>query len=60
MIEDGEERHVGGFTGVGAPRIVNELPRQRKSGLTVIASDNAAAEAKLVVSPNVAGMNLYL
>jgi acetate CoA/acetoacetate CoA-transferase alpha subunit len=42
MIPDGATLMIGGFMGVGTPaRVVDELVRQRKRGLTVIANDNA-------------------
>jgi acetate CoA/acetoacetate CoA-transferase alpha subunit len=42
MIPDGASLMIGGFMGVGTPeRIVDELVRQGKKGLTVIANDNA-------------------
>ncbi len=42
MIPDGASLLIGGFMGVGTPeRIVDELVRQGKRGLTVIANDNA-------------------
>ena len=42
LIPDGASLMVGGFMGVGTPeRIVDELVRQRKRDLTVIANDNA-------------------
>lgn len=43
MIPDGASLMVGGFMGVGAPvRIIDELVRQGKRDLTVIANDTAA------------------
>jgi acetate CoA/acetoacetate CoA-transferase alpha subunit len=43
MIPDGASLMVGGFMGVGTPaRIIDELVRQRKRDLTVIANDTAA------------------
>jgi acetate CoA/acetoacetate CoA-transferase alpha subunit len=42
MIPDGASIMIGGFMGVGTPeRIMDELVRQRKRDLTVIANDNA-------------------
>jgi acetate CoA/acetoacetate CoA-transferase alpha subunit len=42
QIPDGASLMVGGFMGVGTPeRIVDELVRQRKRDLTVIANDTA-------------------
>jgi acetate CoA/acetoacetate CoA-transferase alpha subunit len=42
MIPDGASVLIGGFMGVGTPeRLVNELVRQGKRDLTVIANDNA-------------------
>jgi len=42
MIPDGASLMVGGFMGVGTPeRLMDELVRQGKRGLTVIANDNA-------------------
>ena len=42
MIPDGASLLIGGFMGIGTPeRIVDELVRQRKSDLTVIANDTA-------------------
>jgi acetate CoA/acetoacetate CoA-transferase alpha subunit len=42
MIPDGATVMIGGFMGVGTPdRLVDELVRQGKRGLTVIANDNA-------------------
>lgn len=41
-IPDGASLMIGGFMGVGTPlRLVDELVRQRKKGLTVIANDTA-------------------
>jgi acetate CoA/acetoacetate CoA-transferase alpha subunit len=54
MIPDGASLMIGGFMGVGTPeRIVDELVRQGKRGLTVIANDNAqpgVGVAKLVTA----------
>lgn len=42
MIPDGASLMIGGFMGVGTPeRVVDELTRQGKRGLTVIANDTA-------------------
>jgi acetate CoA/acetoacetate CoA-transferase alpha subunit len=42
LIPDGASLMIGGFMGVGTPeRIVDELVRQRKRDLTVIANDTA-------------------
>lgn len=42
MIPDGARVMIGGFMGVGTPeRIVDEMVRQGKRGLTIIANDNA-------------------
>jgi acetate CoA/acetoacetate CoA-transferase alpha subunit len=42
MIPDGASLMVGGFMGVGTPeRLIDELVRQGKRGLTVIANDTA-------------------
>jgi acetate CoA/acetoacetate CoA-transferase alpha subunit len=42
MIPDGASLMIGGFMGVGTPeRVVDELARQGKRGLTVIANDTA-------------------
>ncbi len=41
-IPDGASLMIGGFMGVGTPmRLIDELVRQRKKGLTVIANDTA-------------------
>jgi acetate CoA/acetoacetate CoA-transferase alpha subunit len=46
MIPDGASVMIGGFMGVGTPdRIVDELIRQRKRELTVIANDTATPGA---------------
>jgi acetate CoA/acetoacetate CoA-transferase alpha subunit len=43
MIPDGATVMVGGFMGVGTPeRVIDELVRQRKRDLTLIANDTAA------------------
>src|SRR5262249_3436422 len=42
MIPDGATLMIGGFMGVGSPeRLIDELVRQGKRNLTVIANDNA-------------------
>jgi acetate CoA/acetoacetate CoA-transferase alpha subunit len=42
MIPDGASLMIGGFMGVGTPeRVVDEIVRQRKRDLTVIANDTA-------------------
>jgi acetate CoA/acetoacetate CoA-transferase alpha subunit len=42
MIPDGASLMIGGFMGVGTPeRLIDELVRQNKRNLTVIANDNA-------------------
>ena len=42
LIPDGASLMIGGFMGVGTPeRVVDELVRQGKRGLTVIANDTA-------------------
>jgi acetate CoA/acetoacetate CoA-transferase alpha subunit len=42
LIPDGASLMVGGFMGVGTPeRMINELVRQRKSKLAIIANDTA-------------------
>lgn len=57
MIPDGASLMIGGFMSVGTPeRVIDEIVRQRKRGLTVIANDAAMPgrgigkllEAKLV------------
>jgi acetate CoA/acetoacetate CoA-transferase alpha subunit len=54
MVPDGASVMVGGFMGVGTPeRLMDELVRQGKRGLTVIANDNAfpgVGVGKLVTS----------
>lgn len=43
LIPDGASLMIGGFMGVGTPeRLIDELVRQRKRNLTVIANDTAA------------------
>src|SRR5438045_2786438 len=43
MIPDGASLMIGGFMGVGSPeRIIDEIVRQNKRNLTVIANDTAA------------------
>jgi acetate CoA/acetoacetate CoA-transferase alpha subunit len=43
MIPDGASLMIGGFMGVGTPeRVVDEIVRQNKRDLTVIANDTAA------------------
>jgi acetate CoA/acetoacetate CoA-transferase alpha subunit len=43
MIPDGASLMIGGFMGVGSPeRVIDELVRQNKRELTVIANDTAA------------------
>ena len=42
LIPDGASVMIGGFMGVGTPeRLVDELVRQGRRNLTVIANDNA-------------------
>jgi acetate CoA/acetoacetate CoA-transferase alpha subunit len=42
MLPDGASLMIGGFMGVGTPeRLIDEIVRQGKRGLTVIANDNA-------------------
>jgi acetate CoA/acetoacetate CoA-transferase alpha subunit len=42
LIPDGASLMVGGFMGVGTPeRVIDEIVRQRKKDLTVIANDTA-------------------
>ena len=43
MIPDGASLMIGGFMGVGTPEpLIDELVRQKKSDLTVIANDTAS------------------
>jgi len=43
MIADGASLMVGGFMGVGTPeRIIDEIVRQNKRDLTIVANDTAA------------------
>ncbi len=43
MIPDGASLMVGGFMGVGTPeRVIDEIVRQNKRSLTIIANDTAA------------------
>lgn len=57
MIPDGATVMVGGFMGVGTPeRVVDEIVRQGKRGLTIIANDTATpgvGVGKLVSSKSV-------
>ncbi|MGA9193542.1 MAG: CoA-transferase, partial [Pseudolabrys sp.] len=42
MIQNGASLMIGGFMGVGTPeRVIDELVRQGKKNLTVIANDTA-------------------
>jgi acetate CoA/acetoacetate CoA-transferase alpha subunit len=54
LIPDGASLMIGGFMGVGTPeRLVDELVRQNKRNLTIIANDTATPEhgvGKLVVA----------
>ena len=46
MIPDGATLMIGGFMGVGTPeRLIDELVRQGKRDLTVIANDTACRAA---------------
>ena len=46
LIPDGSSLMIGGFMGVGTPeRLVDEIVRQRKKDLTVIANDTAVPGA---------------
>jgi acetate CoA/acetoacetate CoA-transferase alpha subunit len=50
LIPDGASLMIGGFMGVGTPeRLVDELVRQGKRNLTVIANDNAIPGVGTVV-----------
>ena len=53
LIPDGAVLMIGGFLAVGSPRrLIDELVRQRKKGLTIIANDTARPDVgigKLVV-----------
>src|SRR5436305_12957078 len=43
MIPDGASLMIGGFMAVGTPeRIIDEIVRQKKRNLTVVANDTAA------------------
>lgn len=54
IIKDGSSLMIGGFMGVGSPlRIIDELVRQNKKDLTVIANDTARPDyaiGKLIVN----------
>lgn len=42
MIPDGASLMIGGFMGVGTPeRVIDEILRQKKRNLTIIANDTA-------------------
>ena len=44
MIPEGATLMIGGFMGVGTPeQIIDELVRQQKRNLTIIANDTAVA-----------------
>lgn len=57
MIPDGARLMIGGFLGVGSPhRIIDELVRQGKKNLTIIANDTGRPElgiGRLVVAKQV-------
>jgi acetate CoA/acetoacetate CoA-transferase alpha subunit len=57
MIPDGASLMIGGFLGVGTPhRIIDELVRQGKKNLTIIANDTARPElgiGRLIVAKQV-------
>ena len=58
MIPDGASLMIGGFMAVGTPeRVVDELVRQEKRDLTVIANDTATPTAGSASSspPNACG-----
>jgi len=45
MIPDGASLMIGGFLGVGTPeRVIDEIVRQNKRHLTVIANDTATVD----------------
>ena len=61
MIPDGASLMIGGFMAVGTPeRVIDEIVRQNKRNLTVIANDTAApgkgigklVDAKLSARPS--------
>ena len=63
MIPDGASLMIGGFMAVGTPeRLVDELVRQRKRNLTVIANDTAMPGrgiGKLVSAGLITGSNVF-